>query len=141
MGRSTTSSYWREKGNRQASPSVGLRFLQATIDPTDASVGTGVVLPAGAIPLFVQTINGGATGGTNPTVDVGTLADPDGFANELDADAMTGMINTGALLGAPLTVNTEIHAGVGASAATGGSVTFGVYFVMNDDQKDGRATP
>ena len=42
---------------------------------------------------------------------------------------------TGGLLGAELTVNTAIWAGVGASAATGGSVIVGVYYIMADDGK------
>ena len=47
--------------------------------------GETLVLPAGAIPISIMTI-GGATGGTNPTVDIGTSADDDGLFNEVDAD-------------------------------------------------------
>ena len=44
---------------------------------TSAGSGQTLVLPAGAIPISIVTI-GGATGGTNPTVDIGTSADDDG---------------------------------------------------------------
>ena len=134
MPRNTTNAYWREAGNENATPAVGLLCLQFTLDPTAASAGTGKTLPKGAIPVSVQNLNGGATGGASPTIDVGTSGDPDGFANELAADAVTDQVSTtGALIGTPLTANTEIYAGVGASAATGGSVLVGVYFIMEDD--------
>ena len=52
---------------------------------TSATSGEIFKLPKGAVPTQFISL-GGATGGTNPTVDIGTAADPDGFFNELDAD-------------------------------------------------------
>ena len=79
--------------------------VQISFDPTETSatnvrIGTSsssgetLVLPAGAIPITtaIMTI-GGATGGTNPTVDIGTSADDDGLFNEVDAD-VTGTIKS-----------------------------------------------
>ena len=132
MASSTIKGFWRTKGTKNATPAVGLLAVKFSFDPTQASATVSKTLPAGAIPLFVQNVNGGATGGTNPTVDVGTSGDPDGFANELDADGATGFTNTGALMGVELTADTEVYAGVGASAATGGSVTAILYYVMGD---------
>jgi hypothetical protein len=82
------------KGN--ATPSVVTLSEVISFDPTAASatnvrIGTSsssgetFVLPTGAVPVSFMTI-GGATGGTNPTVDIGTSADDDGFFNEADAD-------------------------------------------------------
>lgn len=137
MARTSLTGYTRQYGSngKSATPAVFPAIIQFSFDPTAASASTGKTLPKGAIPLFVQNINGGATGGTTPTVDIGTGGDPDGFANELDADAMTGLINTGALLGIELAVDTVIFAGVGASAATGGTVLAAVYYIMADDGK------
>lgn len=140
MSRTTVRGYTRIYGgnNKNATPSVGLQCIQFTLDPTAASADTGKVLPKGCIPQGVQNFNGGATGGTDPTVDVGTSGDTDGFANELDADGITDITSTlGALIGIPLTTDTAIHAGVGASAATGGSVLVGVYYIMEDDGQEG----
>lgn len=132
MAKSTTKGYWRQKGSTGATPAVGLYALQFSLDPTAASASVSKTLPVGAIPVAVQNMDGGATGGTNPTIDVGTSGDPDGFANELDADGVTSLVSTGALLGVELTAETEIYAGVGASAATGGTVKVAVYYLMSD---------
>lgn len=133
MARSTVTGYWRQKGAAGATPAVFCSAQVFAFDPTAASAATGKILPKGAIPIWVSNIDGGATGGTTPTVDIGTSGDPDGFANELAADALSSPVVTGALLGVELTADTEIHAGVGASAATGGTVTVAVYYVMADD--------
>ena len=133
MARSTIKGFWRSKGSKDATPAVSLQCIQFTLDPTAASADTGKTLPAGAVPLWVQNINGGATGGTNPTVDVGTSGDTDGFANELDADGITALTGGGALLGTALTADTAIYAGAGSAAATGGSCLIGVYYIMQDD--------
>jgi len=135
MARTSLTGYTRQYGSnaKTATPAVFLSIIQFSFDPTAATASTGKTLPKGAIPLFVQNINGGATGGTLPTVDVGTAGDADGLANELDADGVTGFINTGALLGVELAVDTLIFAGVGASAATGGTVFAAVYYMMADD--------
>jgi len=134
MARSTLRGFWRSQGTKNSTPAVSLLCIQLTLDPTAASADTGKVLPNGAIPMGIQNLDGLATGGASPTIDVGTSGDTDGFANELAADAITDIVSTtGALIGVPLTTDTAIHAGVGASAAGGGSVLVGVYYIMQDD--------
>ena len=65
---------------------------------TSATTGEYLTLPKGAVPISITT-KAVATGGTNPTVDIGFLAhsdgaggtvaaDPDGMFNELDADSL-----------------------------------------------------
>lgn len=101
---------------------------------TSAATGSFLTLPAGAVPLYLLTI-GGATGGTNPTVDIGSSGTPDGFFNEADADTK-GTINgaNGSLVvGTGLTANTQVYGKVGASAASGGTFTgVLVYTVYNN---------
>ena len=78
---------------------------------------------------------GGATGGTNPTVDIGTSADPDGFFNEVDADTKGSLANAaGALVvGAGISGPVQVTANQGSSAATGGT-TVGVFtYTIADD--------
>lgn len=134
MARTSTTGYIRQYGNnKSATPAVLPAVIQFSFDPTAASASVSKVLPIGAIPLFVQNIDGGATGGTNPTVDIGILGNTNGFADELDADAKGGLVSGGALMGVELTTDTTIQAGVGASAATGGTVTIGLYYIMADD--------
>jgi hypothetical protein len=140
--RSTFAGYIRQRGSSNPSgagrtggtPGTFKCFVQVAFDPTAAAAGTGVYLPAGAVPLGVTTL-GGATGGASPTVDLqlagGTAA---GLANELDADTASAVeVQTGADLGVALTANTEIEAGVGASAATGGTTTALVSYIIADD--------
>jgi hypothetical protein len=91
---------------------------------TSATTGRTLVLPAGAVPISYLSL-GGATGGANPTVDIGTAATPDGFFNEVDADTKgvlkgaDGSLVVGGGIAAPVTVTGR----VGASAATGGTHT------------------
>lgn len=102
--------------------------MKGSFDPTSSAQVELFTLPKGAIPLVVYSL-GGATGGTNPTVDVGTVASDAGFANELDADAYGTA--TGALTGIELTANTKVYGKVGGSAATGGTTTVLVSYVMS----------
>ena len=136
MARTSHTGYLRQYGStKAATPCVFPALMQVSFDPTAASASTGSTLPKGAIPLWVQGL-GGATGGTNPTVDIGTAGNDDGFSNELDADAfITSFSTNGALLGTELTVDTLIFAGVGASAATGGTMQAIVAYMMADDGK------
>jgi len=135
--RSTITGYWRQRGSGSESlgtPAVFRAYVKVAVDPTAAVAGTGAYLPAGAIPLGVTTLGGG-TGGTAPTIDVqlagGTTA---GLANELSADTASVVeVQTGADLGVALTADTEIEAGVGASAATGGTTTFLVSYIISDN--------
>lgn len=129
--RSTSRSYWRHKGSNSATPAVAVQAFEIDFDPTAASADSGYTLPKGAIPLGVHSM-GGATGGTNPTVDVGTSGDGDGFANELDADGVA-FNGSGALTGVELTADTAIYVGVGASAATGGTTKIIFNYIMADD--------
>lgn len=130
MARTTLVGYSREHGSngRNSTPSVGLQCIQFSFNAAQASASVSKVLPKGCIPLFVQNIDGAGTAGT---VNVGTQADPDGFASELDADAVTGLTNNGALIGTELTANTTIFAGVGTGGT--GTVKVGVYYIMSDD--------
>ena len=121
------------KGN--STPSVVTLSEVISFDPTAAtatnvrigtssSSGETFVLPVGAVPVSFMTI-GGATGGTNPTVDIGTSADDDGFFNEVDADTKGSLKGAdGALVVAGgISAATTVTGKVGASAATGGTIT------------------
>ena len=101
---------------------------------TSSSAGELFTLPAGAVPISFLSL-GGTTGGTNPTVDIGSSADPDGFFNEVDADTK-GVLKgaDGALVdGDGIAADTTVTGNVGASAGTGGTFT-GVftYVIYND---------
>ncbi len=144
--RSTTKGYFRQQGGTNASaskltgptPAVFLCVTPPiTFDPTLVNTTlTGIVLPAGAIPSHAKITNAGATGGISPTVDIGLVGTVDALIAEGDADtASAALLTTGTGLDAALATDLEITAGVGASAATGGTVTARVYFYMNDDGK------
>lgn len=142
--RPTWTGYLRQMaaGNSSSSksdaptPATFKAFINCTVDPTAALAGIGKYLPKGAVPLGVTTLGGG-TGGISPTVDVSLAGGAaGGLANELVADTASPIeIQTGAELAAALTVDTEIEAGVGASAATGGLTQFLVSYIMPDDGK------
>ena len=115
---------------------------------SSATTGEDFVLPKGAVPISITT-KAVATGGTNPTVDIGclahsdgaggtTAADPDGLFNELDADANnTQTIAAGALVTtAGLTANATVTGNVGSSAATGGTYTGVLTYYCVDDGKE-----
>lgn len=123
-------------------PTPVTQSVQISFDPTEtsatnvrigtsASSGETLVLPAGAIPISIMTI-GGATGGTNPTVDIGTSADDDGLFNEVDADtAGTVKGADGALaVAGGLAADATVTGKVGSSAATGGTFTGILTYVM-----------
>lgn len=103
---------------------------RASFDPTSTVQVELFTLPAGAVPLGV-TGDGGATGGASPTVIVGTVADDDGFAAAMDADGVS-VGNSGALTGAALAADTTVYGKVGASAATGGTVTITMEYMRVD---------
>lgn len=129
----TFNGYSRNRGTKGATPAVMPLILKGTIaDPTSSTQQSLFTLPAGAIPLNASSL-GGATGGTNPTVDVGTTGDDDGIANELDADGVSLNHTPGALCGTELTAETVIYGKVGASAATGGATVVLVQYIMADD--------
>jgi len=101
---------------------------------TSSSTGQNFVLPAGAIPISLLSL-GGTTGGTNPTVDIGSSADPDGFFNEVDADTKGTLKGAdGALVdGDGISADTTVTGNVGASAGTGGTFTGIFTYVMYND--------
>ena len=104
---------------------------------TSHTAGENFILPDNAIPISFLTI-GGATGGTNPTVDIGTSADPDGFFNEVDADTKGTLKGAdGALVVAGgITAASTVTGKVGSSAATGGTVTGVFTYTVVDAGKD-----
>ena len=126
-------------------PTPVTQSVQISFDPTAASatnvrVGTSattgqtLTLPAGAIPISIMTI-GGATGGTNPTVNIGTSADPDGLFAAVDADTagtLKGADGALAVAGG-LAADATVTGIVGSSAATGGTFTGILTYVMAND--------
>ena len=128
----STFTKLRVSANRSASAGVPLLVAQIAFDPTAASAGTGFVLPKGAV-ITAMTSLGGSTGGTLPTVDIGVEGATDTIANELASDVAGTAGTVGSAGFAPLAANTEVWAGVGASAATGGTTTVVInYFIVDD---------
>lgn len=128
MAKSSLKGYWREQPSLGCSFATSILSMQASFDPTSASQVELFTLPNGAIPMGVDSF-GGATGGTNPTVIVGTSGDDNGFAAALDADGVA-FNDSGALTGVALTSDTIVYGKVGASAATGGATTVVMKFRM-----------
>lgn len=133
--RSTVVGYWREMGATSASssslqaptPRVMTTQLKVEFDATQANTTlTGLWLPAGARVLRAYSTGEGSAG----TVDVGTTADPDGFASAIAASSVASD-SDGALLGAALAADVEVTAGDN----TGGMGTAVVFLevVMDDD--------
>jgi hypothetical protein len=149
MGRRTTfTGYIRARGATNASssrldgPPVGVVPIVIRIlglDATeDAGFATGVFLPIGAIVLSVATIDQASSGGTNPILDVGLGADPDGLANGMtyDADdsATPGNLG-GVLMGRATATVLEItygDDGVGTNN-TGGAIDLYITYTFDDD--------
>lgn len=135
MARTTFRNPIRNAGaSRVSFAGVPVLVMKASFDPTSFSQILLGTLPAGAIPLGVQSLGGG-TGGSSPTVDIGTVASNAGIANEVDADTLTLTYATGALTGIVLTEDTPIYGKVGASAATGGTTTVLINYIFSDDGK------
>ena len=116
-----------------------------------------VVLPQNAIITGIA-FNGDATGGTNPTIDMGytdfdggtDFVDVDGLINEGNADAGAvvtiwgGDATAGAALGdvdLPATERIKIVGGQGSSAATGGTITGIIYYYVKDQGQQGEGLP
>ena len=147
MARSTFQGIVRTNGGaRKGESTPGVVAISEVVafnpvgGPANVKVGTShttgenFILPDNAVPISFLTI-GGATGGTNPTVDIGTAADPDGFFNEADADTKGSLVGAaGALVvGAGISGPVQVVAGEGSSAATGGT-TVGVFtYTIADD--------
>lgn len=128
MAKSFINGSWQVRPTRGATAADDILSFVSSFDPTSTGQVSLGVLPNGARPLGIDSF-GGATGGTNPTVDIGTSVDPDGFANELDADDVA-FNDSGALTGVLLTTDTEVFGIVGAAAATGGTTTVLIKYVM-----------
>ncbi len=125
----------RASGSPNATRSYGHLSFAATFDPTSASQVLLGYLPAGAIPIDVLSY-GGATGGSNPTILVGTSGTANGYATALDADAAGASTVAagvaGTLLGTQVTAETAVYGKVGSSAATGGKSKVRIVYVMGD---------
>lgn len=157
MAVSTTQSIWRSGGGdntRTAYCGTGLMVAQFYFDPTAAagnkvqvsSTNTAkVILPAGAVIVQINA-NAAATGGTDPTFDMGyTLytsgtATNAGLLNEADADVGKQVFTwatatvPGAGLGAVMSATEMVYitGNVGGSAATGGSVSGQILYYVTD---------
>jgi len=136
-------------------------FVPTADQGTDVQVSStdtrAVVLPTNSVITGI-TFNGDATGGTNPTIDMGytdydggtDFVDVDGLINEGDADAGAvvtvwgGDSTAGAALGdidLPSTEIIKIVGGQGSSAATGGTITGIIYYYVKDSGKAGESLP
>ena len=130
-------------------------FVPTAAQGTDVQVSATdsrkVILPKNSVITGI-TFNGAATGGTNPTIDMGytdfdggtDFVDVDGLINEGDADGGIATIwggdtGSGASLGnlaLPATEIIKIVGGQGSSAATGGTITGIIYYYVKDDGKE-----
>jgi len=131
-------------------------FVPTAVAGTDVQVSATdtrkVILPKNAVITGI-THSGGATGGTNPTIDIGytdfdggtNFVNVDGLINEGDADAGTvvtvwgGDSTAGVDLGnvdLPATERIKIVGGQGSSAATGGTITGILHYYVKDDGKE-----
>lgn len=121
-------------GNNTANSYV-VMAVPFSFDPTSSSQIALATLPPNARVIDVVGY-GGATGGTNPTVDIGTAGDDDGIANELDCDAASTRASSAAAKGALMntvlstTARTIIYGKVGASAATGGTFAGAIEYII-----------
>ena len=132
---STTTSAIRSQGGREAA-SLGTVMMSYgfSFTATAASAALNTLKGDSQLTLpkdFIVTsvlITGAATGGTDPTFDLGTATDDDAFIAEGDADGgvvtvAAGGLTGGASLGVKLTADTIVYGGVGATAPTGGTVS------------------
>ncbi len=134
MSKSTFKGYIRELGstNKTSSdlpgptPRVMTTLLKVEFDASQASAATGLVIPSNCRVMSARSMGAASAG----TVDVGTLADPDGFASGIAASAVADQA-TGALIGTLNQGEKMIYAGDN----TGGAGTAVVYLevVMDDD--------
>jgi len=132
MGTTTYSGPLRAGPKGVTAGTVKLVTLIA-FDPTQASAASGFVLPKGSMILGVTSL-GGATGGTNPTVDVGISGATDSISNEVDADTAGGTGTLGANALVELAADTPIWVGVGDSPATGGTTTVAIEYIQVDSK-------
>lgn len=158
MATSTPTSIWRSGGGDSTKTAYAGSMLMVADFYLSATAANGtkvqksssntanVILPIGAVITEIQ-VNAAGTGGTNPTFDLGyTLyatgtATPEGLLNEADADVGKQVITwatatvPGAALGAAISSTEMVYitGRVGASAATGGSISGKlIYYVPTD---------
>ena len=105
-----------------------LTALRGSFDPTSETQVLIGYLPLGATPVAIQSL-GGATGGTSPTVKIGTAADDDAFGASVDADTLTALTASGAGFAVETTAVTAVYGIVGSSAATGGTTEIILYYL------------
>jgi hypothetical protein len=159
MATSTTQSIWRSGGGDTTKTAYAgtmlmtAQFFISNVAAASSNVKRSatdsgpVILPIGAIVNAIAISATTSTGGTSPTVDFGfTLyntgtATPAGLANEVPSDARSetnlNLATKGASLGIPMSATQMVYltAGVGASAATSGTITgYVTYFVPTDGQ-------
>ena len=167
--KTTFTGFIRSNGGDQTRTTyAGSVAMQAQFyfDPT-AAAGTDVqvsstdtrkvILPKNAVITGIS-FNGDATGGTNPTIDMGytdydggsNFVDVDGLLNDAEADAGAvvtvwgGDSTAGAALGdvdLPATEKIKIVGGQGSSAATGGTITGIIYYYVKDQGQQGEGLP
>lgn len=118
----------------QAVPLLVKRFTVALPQVSAVVVvgndGNNVVIPQGARVVAVQS-NGGGTGGTNPTVDLGDGTDPNFFVTSLDSDTAGALVAAAATAaGVVLTEDKTVYAinGTSGTAATGGTFEGYIYY-------------
>lgn len=159
MATSTTMSVWRSGGGDATKTTYAgtmkmtAQFYISNVAGASANVKKSatdtspVILPVGAIIDAINISATTSTGGTNPTVDFGfTLyqtgtASTAALANEVPSDA-TAQVNLnsatkGASLGNVMSATEFVYltAGVGASAASSGTITGYIsYFVPTSGQ-------
>lgn len=119
-------------GNGKGNPGTFKTYVGVTLLVSQTMAGTGVYLPAGAIPLGVSVV--ALSGGATDTIDVQLAG---GTASGLVDELVTGVaspleIVTGADLGVALTADTEIEAGVGLVAGTLNATILVSYIVADD---------
>ena len=130
------------RSGRDAAIGDVLMMQAVSFDPTATTAATTITLPQGARLAYI-ILDGGGTGGASPTVDIGTTSDDDAFLAEGVADG-NGVLHT---VGHPLagvsftatalTADTIVFAGVGASAAGGGTVEMMIaYWVVFGPELD-----
>lgn len=162
MATSTTQAIWRSLGGDTTKTAYAGSMLMVAgfyFDPTAANTTavqksstdtSAVILPIGAVVLEIYADCAG-TGGTSPTFDMGwvgysdaTALDVDGLVAEGDADAGKQVINwdpaplqAGDDLGLVMssTQMVKITGGVGASAATAGSISGHIVYYVPTDGK------
>jgi hypothetical protein len=157
MATSTTRSIWRSGGGDTTgiayagSMMMTAQFYISNVAAASANVKKSatdtspVILPIGAIISSIVISATTSTGGTNPTVDFGfTLyktgtASTAALANEVPSNARLEVnLNSttdGASMAVPMSTTEMVYltAGVGASAATSGTITgYITYFVPTD---------